>query len=149
MRTSSRRGHPWYDGGWPLLAGVVSGGGIVAAEVTLGPLATVGLFAAVALVAAPSTWSILSESGHSEIRMTVRITVGIALAVLVAAGWISVADGWGFLPLVVVGATSPPLLRRTVSRSRSMTEATRSHPEVDEMRREFDAIIRYSFTSQD
>jgi hypothetical protein len=149
MRTSTRHGHTWEDGGWPLLAGLVSGSGIVASVTTLGPLATAGLFAAVAFVAAPSTWSILTESGQGELRQVARITLGIALVVLAAAGWISVADGWGVIPLVVVAATSPTVLRWTILRSRHTTEETRTRQEVDDLRREFDEIIRYGFSHQD
>jgi hypothetical protein len=144
-----RRGLLWHDTGWPALAGVIAGLGVVGCATTMGPLATAGIFVAVALVTAPSTWSILSETTHTGVGRIASLTGYIALGVVMAAGWISVADGWGLIPLVVAGATSPWVLDLATSRSRSASRATRARQEAFETRRAFDEIIRNSYSSQE
>jgi hypothetical protein len=148
MTATGPRGHPWYDHGWPALAGVLAGLGVSVAALSLGPLATAAIFVSVLLVAAPSTWSILGEMGRPGIRPAVELAGAIALGVVAATGCVILGQAWGLVPLVVVGVTSQPVLERAVSRSATAARVARDTRSAEETRRAFDEIIAHSFGSR-
>jgi hypothetical protein len=101
------RRHPWYDVGWPLLAGLAAGLGLVAAYRWTGPVIFVVALAVLELTIAPIVWSLLTELGHSVRGVVVRISPTAALGALAVLGLADVVGAWTFAIGGLVLVTSP------------------------------------------
>jgi type III secretory pathway component EscV len=137
-RRTSR--HPWFDLGWPVLAGSVAGVGVVSAYAELGAVTVVGAFFGTALVVGPSLWSVFSEIGERGLRTPARVSVLSALALVVTMGLIAGFQAWALAILGLVLVTSPLVQRARLG-------ARGSQSPVEETRRAFDEIIAHNFST--
>jgi hypothetical protein len=135
-----RTHHVWYDVCWPVLAGLVSAVGLIAAYRTLGLLAVVAAFALVELTVAPTAWSITTEMGKPGGPAIFEIAPVCALAAVVLMGLVGAFGGWALLLVGLVAFTSPLVARRGRARLRA-----RYGSEREETDRAFDEIVAYGW----
>ena len=65
--------HPWYDVAWPVVTGLVTAVGLVAAYRMTGPLMFVVTLAVLELTVAPVAWSLLTDVGYDVFRIVFRV----------------------------------------------------------------------------
>ncbi|HET7432610.1 MAG TPA: hypothetical protein VFJ89_13970 [Nocardioides sp.] len=137
------RRSPWFDTGWPLLTGLVTAAGLVAAYVWMGLATTLIALALLELTYAPVAWSILTDVGYATRDVILRISPLWSVGSLAFVGLIDAMSAWGLLVGAVVLLTSPLLQgwRRVGTRG---LVARHTHPQ-DETRRRFDEIVAHGF----
>ena len=145
MRSNDRTRHLWYDVGWPVLAGIVTAVGVVAAYMGIGLLGTVAAFLLMELTVAPTAWSILTDMGRPGRAALVELAPVCALATVVTLGLVGWMNAWSVPVLLLVVADVAPA-RATASRpaGRAATGRTRA-----ETRRRFDEIVAHEFAALD
>ena len=142
MRSTDRPRSPWYDVGWPVLAGTVTAVGVVSAYVEIGLLGTVAAFLLMELTVAPTAWSILTDLGRPGRPAVVELAPVCALATVVTLGLVGWMSAWSVPVLLLVVLTSPLLDRR---RRRGLAERYGSRRA--ETRRQFDEIVAHGFAA--
>jgi hypothetical protein len=141
------RTHVWYDGAWPVLAGLVAGAGLVAAYRWTGPVTFLVALAVLELTVAPVAWSLLIEAGYSVRRVVLRVAPMTAVALLAVIGLAESIGGWTYLVVAFLLASSP-LLRGWSSGGVRGVVAGWATPHV-RTRREFDEIVAHSLSTPD
>ena len=139
--------HLWYDVAWPVLAGLVTGAGLIAAYRWTGPTKFVVALAVLELTLAPVTWSLLTELGIVGRRVALRVAPLSPVALLAVIGSAAAIGAWTYLVLGLVVAGSPLLrgwgpggLRRIVKEWSAADVRTRQ---------EFDEIVAHGFGTPD
>jgi hypothetical protein len=133
----------WYDGGWPVLAGLVTAVGLVSAYVWMGLVTTVIALVLLELTFAPVLWSILTDIGYRTEDVILRISPLWAVGSLAFVGLVDALNAWGLLVGAVVLVTSPLVEGwRDVGMRGLMT---RHMSPQDETRRRFDDIVAHGF----
>ncbi|MGC4109048.1 MAG: hypothetical protein QM747_01145 [Nocardioides sp.] len=145
--STRRREHRWYDSGWWALAGLVSGAGLIAGTVTVGPLVLVVTFVAMGLAIGPTVWSILDQMDRPEVGTSLRIATASAWCVTVAVGLFAGLHVWATPVLALTVVTSPTVLRPLLARATRAARDERERAEVARLRQDFDEIIAYGFTA--
>jgi hypothetical protein len=87
----------WYDGGWPVLAGLVTAVGLVSAYVWMGLVTTVIALVLLELTFAPVLWSILTDIGYRTEDVILRISPLWAVGSLAFVGLVDALNAWGLL----------------------------------------------------
>ena len=134
--------HPWYDVGWPVLAGLVAALGVVTAYRSLGLFSVVAAFVLVELTVAPTAWSIVTELGKPGRPAVVEVAPACALAVVVLMGLVSALGGWSLAFVALVVLTSPLMGRRGRQRLVRRYGSDRA-----ETLRAFDEIVAHGWTA--
>jgi hypothetical protein len=129
----------WYDGAWPVLAGLAAGAGLVSTYLWTGLLVSAIALTVLELTIAPIAWCVLTELGHSATRVALRVAPTIAVAILAMTGLGEAIGTWAFLVGGTVLATSP-LLRGWTRLGVRRTLAEHVSPRT-ETRRRFDEIV--------
>lgn len=137
----SRVRHPWYDAGWPVLAGLVAASGVIAAYQYFGLLAVLAAFALVELTVAPTAWSLITELGKSGRGAVLEIAPACALIMVVLMGLTAAIDAWALVVLAILGLSSPLVSAQGRRRFRERYGSDRS-----ETRRAFDEIVANSWS---
>jgi hypothetical protein len=139
--------HFWYDVAWPAATGLVTGLGLVAAYLWMGPLMFLVALLVLELTVAPVAWSLLTELGFGVHRIALRIAPMATVGLLALVGLGELIGGWCFL-VVAVAVVSSPLLRgwselgiRAVLKDRLLPRS--------ETRRRFDEIVAQGFGTPD
>lgn len=145
--SGARARRPWSDTGWPVLAGVACGTGLVAGSVVLGPLAILLVFAVMGLGIGPTMWSILEQLGRPDASRAVWVAVEWALGITVAVGLVGGLRWWGVGIALVPAITSPALLRRMFAGLTRTERVERRATEAARTRRAFDEIIAFGYSS--
>ncbi len=144
MRSNDRTRHLWYDVGWPILTGIVTAVGIVAAYMGIGLLGTVAAFLLMELTVAPTAWSILTDMGRPGRAALVELAPVCALATVVTLGLVGWMNAWSVPVLLLVVLTSPLLDVRRRHRLFARYGSDRA-----ETRRRFDEIVAHGFTASE
>lgn len=142
-----RWSHPWYDGGWPVLAGLGVGGGLVAAYTWMGPLELVVSLVVLEVTVAPIAWCVLTEFGGNARGVTFRVAPWAALATMAVVGFAQPFGSWTILLGAVVLVTSP-LLRGWTEFGVRRALADRFAPQSGTWQR-FDEIVAHFGTADD
>lgn len=146
IMTSARR-HATYADAWCVLAGVVSGVGLLAGSLTLGVLAMAVVLATLSLAVGSTLWSVLEQCGRPSVRPAARIGAVSGFGCTVATGLVSGLGVWGGVAFGLVVLVAPPvvgLAGRQVGRLAH--EERRAQAEV-ELRRTFDEIIAHGYSA--
>ena len=109
MRSDDDGRSLWYDVGWPVLAGTISAGGVLAAYAEIGLLGCVAAFLLLELTVAPTGWTLLTDMGRPGLPAVVELAPVCALATVVTLGLVA--------PAAPAGARDLPAARPTSSRS--------------------------------
>jgi hypothetical protein len=141
------RTHLWYDVAWPVVTGLATGAGLVAACVFMGPGWSVLALVVLELTLAPVAWSLLTEMGFDVARVTLRVAPAVSVFTLAVVGLADALGAWTMLLGGFVLATSP-LLRGWTHGGFRTTLAERVSPRT-ETRRRFDEIVAQGFGPSD
>jgi hypothetical protein len=135
---------PWFDVGWPLLAGTVTAVGLIAAYLWMGLVTTAIALALLELTVAPVAWSILSELDYPTHEVILRISPIAAVGGLSLVGLVSAFSGWSLVMAAVVVMTSPLVKgwSRVGTRGMLVRYGVNSRTET---RRRFDDIVAHGF----
>jgi hypothetical protein len=133
------RTHLWYDAAWPIVAGLVTGLGLVAAYRWTGPLMFAVALGVLELTVAPVAWCLFAELGVDVRRIALRVAPATAAAVLAMIGLADAIGGWTFLVVALTLVTSPFLER---GRGGGLRDVLTPRAET---RRRFDEIVSHAF----
>ena len=139
--------HPWYDVVWPVVTGLVTAVGLVAAYRMTGPLMFVVTLMVLELTVAPVAWSLLTDVGYDVPRVVFRVAPAAALVLLAVMGLVEVIQGWTFLVVALALVTSPLLQGWRQIGLRGVL-VDRVSPRA-ETRRRFDDIVAQGFGPPD
>jgi hypothetical protein len=139
--------HPWYDVVWPVVTGLVTAVGLVAAYRMTGPLMFVVSLAVLELTVAPVAWSLLTDAGYDVLRIVFRVAPASALVLLAVMGLADAIQGWTFLVVALALVTSPLLQGwRQIGLRGVLVDRVSPHAET---RRRFDDIVAHGFGPPD
>lgn len=127
----------WTDRGWPVMAGTLAGVGLVAAWSSYGAADTLLVLTCMASFGAMVTFGVLlgrPDAGRSAARC--GPAAGLVAVALLGLGELLPGTAW--LPLVLVGATSPPAIRFA---RRSSADRARREPSQATVDRAFARIV--------
>jgi len=122
----------WMDTGWPVAGGVATAVGLVGCVRLYGPLGATLLFLLLWAFFALVCFSVVMESRMSGAR-AVRLGLVASHTLLVLVGLLELFPSGGWVPVVVLAATSPPVVERATRRR--MTQSRRP-ASTDRPRRE-------------
>jgi hypothetical protein len=138
-----QRPSPWFDLGWPVLAGAVTAAGLAAAYVWMGLVTTMIALALLELTFAPVAWSILTELGYATRDVIFRISPLWAFGSLAFVGLVNSFNAWALAVGAFVLLTSPLVQGWTRVGTRGLI--SRYGGGRDETRRQFDEIVARSY----
>lgn len=143
---SRARSHLWYDGAWPVLAGLVAGAGLVAAYRWTGPTRFLVVLAVLGLTVAPVGWGLLTELGFGH-RVALRVAPLTAVPLVAVIGLAGAIGAWTYLVVALAVATSP--LLRGWSRLGPRGLVVGWSAPAARTRRAFDDIVAHGFAAPD
>jgi len=134
----------WYDAGWPLLAGLVTAVGLVAAYVWMGLAVTAIALALLELTFAPVMWSVLTDIGIPSRDVIVRISPTWSVGSLALVGLLNAFGAWSLVAGAFVLLTSPLVQgwSRVGLRGLAVSYGFSSATETD---RRFEEIVTHGF----
>ncbi len=130
----------WHDRGWPVVTGVVTAYGLVAAAIRIGVPSTVVILLFTAMATAMFTWCLVDEGGSAPPRALVTPALDGGLGCSAGLGLVLSLHLWALPVLAVVVLTS--------GAGRSPLRSVRTHGDAREraeLRGRFDQIVSDGF----
>jgi hypothetical protein len=135
----------WSDRLWPVLAGVLTAGGVIGVVRAYGLLGMVLLFLVLWLLVSLMVWGAFSEGGVTGAR-SLRYGVIAAHSFVTAIGVLILLPGAGWAAVAVWGLTSPPvtgwLTRRRTGRAATAPGGASIRGDQARVDRAFAQIVR-------